>query len=171
MEFGALVIQICRDLCFYSRNVQKFGSGETGQYWSSWYFVGWLPGIFRGTGNEGCDCRSSLLSCMRFRQDSEATGNHLEGNWSDWPQRWNGKIGSCGQSKTATHFSFHNVRLLQNFVCGWLQYRESSAQECRRCGCWGCALTSVCILCSVEIWQKLRLRQWLNLVWVLQWIR
>lgn len=47
-----------------------------------------LVGILRGgclgcsgvAGNEGCDCNNSLLSCMSFRLESEATGNHLEGN-------------------------------------------------------------------------------------------
>lgn len=47
-----------------------------------------LVGILQGgclgysevAGNEGCDCKNSLLSCMRLRQESEATGNLLEGN-------------------------------------------------------------------------------------------
>lgn len=93
MEIGSLVIQICGDLCFSSRNVQKFRSEETGRYWSSWYLRGGCLGCSGVAGNEGCDCNNSLLSCMSFRLESEATGNHLEGNWSDWCQRWGHGMG------------------------------------------------------------------------------
>lgn len=93
MEIGSLVIQICGDLCFYSRNIQKFRSEETGRYWSSWYFAGWLPGVFWGGRKWRMYCNNSLLSCMSFRLESEATGNHLEGNWSDWCQRWGHGMG------------------------------------------------------------------------------
>lgn len=70
MEICVLILEM-----FRSSGVKKQVSTDlVGILW------GGCLGYSAVTGNEGCDCKSSLLSCMRFRQESEVTGNHLEGN-------------------------------------------------------------------------------------------